>query len=113
VLLDDEVARAVLTESAPAVQYQWGVSHGVVQRWRKALGVNRVNNPRTHQRVKESGQAGADAIKPKDWTKGEVQAKREDAPRLYLGRLKVSSLPCRLPPAAFASCSQPLPRNGS
>jgi hypothetical protein len=56
---------------------------------------------------------GADAMKPKGWTKGKVQAKREDALRLYLGRLKVSSLPCRFPPAAFASCSQPLPRNGS
>jgi hypothetical protein len=73
-LLDDELARAVRTEAAAAVCHWCGVSHGVVQRWRKALGVNRVNNPRTRQLVRESAQAGADAIKAKEWTEEELQA---------------------------------------
>jgi hypothetical protein len=47
-LLDDELARAVRTEAAAAVCYWWGVSQGVVQRWRKALGVTRTNNARTN-----------------------------------------------------------------
>src|SRR5690349_21443994 len=50
-LLDDELARAVRTESAAAVCYWWGVSHGVLERWRKFLDVDRVNNPGTHRLV--------------------------------------------------------------
>jgi hypothetical protein len=48
-LLDDELARAVRTESAEAVRYWWGVSEGVVHRWRKFLDVTRTNNPGTHR----------------------------------------------------------------
>jgi hypothetical protein len=85
-LLDDELARAVRTEAAAAVCFWWGVSHGVVQRWRRALGVNRINNPRTHQLMLEACQAGADAIKAKEWTEEEQKAKREAAKTLNLAR---------------------------
>jgi len=73
-LLDDELARAVRTESAAAVSYWWGVSEGVVWRWRKALEVTKTNNARTHQLVKEASQAGADAIKAKEWSQEEREA---------------------------------------
>jgi hypothetical protein len=44
-LVDEELARAVRTESAAAVRYWWGVSVAVVWKWRRALGVTRTNNP--------------------------------------------------------------------
>jgi hypothetical protein len=44
-LADEELARAVRTESANAIRYWFGVSVDVVWRWRKALGVtNRCAN---------------------------------------------------------------------
>src|SRR5262245_55077795 len=38
-LVDEELARAVRTESAAAIKFWWGVTAGVVWRWRMVLGV--------------------------------------------------------------------------
>src|SRR5262249_40379222 len=43
-LVDEELARAVRHESAAAVCFWWGVTAGVVWRWRQALGVSRKEN---------------------------------------------------------------------
>jgi hypothetical protein len=48
-LVTEELARAVRSESAAAVGYWWGVSEGVVWRWRKALGVGQMDSPGTRQ----------------------------------------------------------------
>jgi hypothetical protein len=85
-LLDDELARAVRTEAAAAVCYWWGVSHGAVERWRKALDVTRTNNPRTHELMLEASRAGAEGIKAREWTDEERDAKRRLAKRLKLAR---------------------------
>jgi hypothetical protein len=85
-LVDDELARAVRTEAAAAVCHWWGVSQGVVVRWRKALGVNRLNNPRTHELVKASARAAAAAVKEREWPQEERDAARERAQRLDMGR---------------------------
>jgi hypothetical protein len=37
-LVDEELARAIRSESAAVLRYWWGVSVGVVWRWRRALG---------------------------------------------------------------------------
>ena len=50
-LIDDELARAVLHESAAAVAHWWGVHQTAVVRWRKALGVTRTNNEGTQRLV--------------------------------------------------------------
>jgi hypothetical protein len=42
-LIDEELARAVLHESAAAVAHWWGVSKSTVQHWRTALGVGRLD----------------------------------------------------------------------
>jgi hypothetical protein len=42
-LVDEELARAVRTESALAVRYWWGVSWAAVSNWRRALGVEKLN----------------------------------------------------------------------
>jgi hypothetical protein len=58
-LVDDELARAVRQESAAAVRYWWGVSVGVVWRWRRALGVTRANNEGSRRRIRAAAEAGA------------------------------------------------------
>jgi hypothetical protein len=63
VLLDDELACAVRSEAAAAIIYHWGVTPGVVWRWRNTLGVTKTNNARTYELLTEAGQAGADANK--------------------------------------------------
>jgi hypothetical protein len=50
-LIDDELARAILHESAAAVAHWWGLHQSTVLNWRKALGVNRRNNEGTHRLV--------------------------------------------------------------
>jgi hypothetical protein len=57
-LVDDELARAVRQESADAVRFWWGVSVGVVWRWRKALGVTRTNNEGSRRRIRAAAEAG-------------------------------------------------------
>jgi hypothetical protein len=38
-LVDEDLARAVRSESAAALMYWWGITCGTVWLWRKALGV--------------------------------------------------------------------------
>ena len=61
ILLDDELARAVRLESAAAIRYWWDVSAGVVWRWRKALGVGRMDNPGSRHLILAASAKGADA----------------------------------------------------
>ena len=60
-LVDDELARAVRTESAAAIRYWWGVSVGVVWRWRRALGVGRMDNPGSRRLIRAVSATGAAA----------------------------------------------------
>jgi hypothetical protein len=86
VLLDDELARAVRQESAAAIRDWWGASENAVWRWRKVLGVDRVNNSATHRLVVAASQAGAEAMKAKEWTDAESDAYSERAKRLNTGQ---------------------------
>jgi hypothetical protein len=86
VLLDDELARAVRNESAEAVGHCWGVQLGVVWRWCMALGVTRTNNARTHRLMLEACLAGAEAVKAREWTDADLDAKSALARRLKLAR---------------------------
>src|SRR5262245_65782984 len=54
-LVDEELARPIRGESALALRYWWGVSVGVVWRWRMALGVSRTNNPGSQQLIQAAG----------------------------------------------------------
>jgi hypothetical protein len=64
-LLDDELARAVRLESSKAIQYWWGVTDGVVWRWRKALGVTRFGTEGSQVLFKQVSAAGAAAVRGK------------------------------------------------
>jgi hypothetical protein len=60
-LVDDELARAVRTESAVAVMHWWGVGVGVVWRWRKALGVGLMDSPGTRRLIHATARKGGRA----------------------------------------------------
>jgi hypothetical protein len=72
-LVDDELARAIRSESALALRYWWGVSVGVVARWRKALGVGRKDNPGSQVIIR------AAAIRGKVWSTEEREERRRRA----------------------------------
>jgi hypothetical protein len=61
ILLDDELARAVRHEAAAAIRHWWGVSVAVVWRWRKALGVGRMDSEGSRRLIQAAVEAGADA----------------------------------------------------
>jgi hypothetical protein len=51
VIVYGDLARAVRLESAAAIGYWWDVSAGVVWRWRKALGVGRMDSPGSRRQI--------------------------------------------------------------
>jgi hypothetical protein len=58
-LVDEELARAIRHESAAALRHWWGVSVGVVTRWRKALGADRKNCEGTRRLMRDASEQGA------------------------------------------------------
>ena len=74
-LLDDELARAVRHESVAAIRHWWGVTAGVVWRWRLALGVGRADTEGSKRLIaaarKETGRKNT----------GRVQREEEAAKR--------------------------------
>jgi hypothetical protein len=57
-IVNDELARAIRTEAAVAVRFWWGVSKGVVWRWRTALGVALMDAPATRRVIWLNARAG-------------------------------------------------------
>ena len=76
VWVNEEVARAILTESAAALMYWFGVGAGVVWRWRRTFGVGGAattsGSRAAHQAAARAGAAG---IKAKVWTDEERDRK--------------------------------------
>src|SRR6187200_863296 len=70
-LLDEELARAARHESAAAIQHGWGVTEGVVWRWKKALGVGRYDPEGSQRLHQQASQAGAEAMKDREYTEAE------------------------------------------
>jgi hypothetical protein len=61
-LVDEELARAARRESAAAVGFWWGVSVGIVWRWRKALGVTRTSNEGSRRLILAAARKGAAGV---------------------------------------------------
>jgi hypothetical protein len=85
-LVDEELARAVRTESAAAVKHWWGVGTHAVWAWRKVLGVDRRNNPGTRRLVLAASQAAAAKLRDKPMPEAQKAALRERCKRLNLAR---------------------------
>jgi len=85
-LLDEELARAVRCESAFAIRVWWGVTAGVVWRWRKALGVGRMASEGSRRLIQEAADAGAEAVRAREFTEAEREVRRRNARRPKLGQ---------------------------
>jgi hypothetical protein len=85
-LVDEELARAIRTEAAAAVMFWWGVSVGVVWRWRKALDVTRTNNPGSVRRQRAASAMGADATRGVALPTAQLERRSGIARELNLGR---------------------------
>jgi len=85
-LLAGELVEAVRRESAAAVCFWWGVSEGVVWRWRRELGVGRMDSEGSARLFLDAAAKGAAAMMFREWTEAERQERREQALALDLGR---------------------------
>jgi hypothetical protein len=85
-LVDDELARAIKHESAAALRYWWGVSESVVIRWRKALGVGRLNCPGSQRLIRAASEQGAAQVRGQELPAEQVERRRRTAVELGLGR---------------------------
>jgi hypothetical protein len=63
ILLDDELARAVRHEAAAAIRHWWQVGVTLVWRWRKALGVGRMDSEGSRRLIQAAAEAGADVTR--------------------------------------------------
>lgn len=85
-LLEEELAHAVRCESSQAIQHWWGVTEGVVWRWRMVLGVGRWESEGSRQLLQEMSVKGAAAMKARGLTDAERKACRRRARQLNLGQ---------------------------
>jgi|SRR5579864_6124697 len=83
-LVDEELARAVRTESVVAIKYWWRTSKNAVQNWRRALGVTRKGNPGTMRLVKAQAARKAKLFRGRRLTPEQVEQRRQSAIRLNL-----------------------------
>jgi hypothetical protein len=85
-LVDEELACAIRHESASAVRFWWGVSEGVIHRWRMALGVTRTNNEGSRRLIRSACVKGAARYRGKRLPPDQVERRRRTANELGLGR---------------------------
>ncbi|HEV3144785.1 MAG TPA: hypothetical protein VGZ47_12925 [Gemmataceae bacterium] len=85
-LVDEELLRAIRTESSQALHYWWGAARGVVVKWRAALGVHRLNNPGTMRLNKLAVEASNAVTRGQRLTRKQVEERRERAIRLNLAQ---------------------------
>lgn len=86
IVLEEELARAVRMEAAAAIRYWWGVSVGVVWRWRKALGVGRMDSLGSRRLILAASAKGADVVRGIRLPHEQVERRRRTAVELNLGR---------------------------
>ena len=74
--VNDELATAIRTESAAALRYWFGVSSGVVWKWRKSFGVGgHATTQGSKKAIRAAAKKGAAGVKAKVWTDAELDAK--------------------------------------
>ncbi|QEL18868.1 hypothetical protein [Limnoglobus roseus] len=83
-LVNDTLKAAVMTESAAAVGYWFGVHPTTVWQWRRVFGVEHYGTEGSRLAHLAGSQVGADAMKAKEWTDEERDAKSATAKRIGL-----------------------------
>ena len=80
--VNEELAKAIRTESATALRCWFGVGVKAVWLWRKAFGVGgHATTPGSRNAIRAAAVKGAAAIKAKDWTDEELDRMAEAAKR--------------------------------
>ena len=87
-LVDEVLARAIRQESAAAIRYWWGVSNFTVNKWRKALGVNRQNNEGSQILIHAATAKARDVAEEKGPSEEYRQKQRENAIRRGFGKMR-------------------------
>jgi hypothetical protein len=64
-LVDEELGRAIRHESAEALGYWWGVSSRIVTRWRRHLGVGRMDSEGSRRLILAASERGAERVRGK------------------------------------------------
>jgi hypothetical protein len=83
--VNETLVKAIRTESAAALQHHFGVTGGVVWRWRKAFGVGgHATTKGSRRAIRTAAQAGAASVKAKVWTLAELRAKSVTSNKLGL-----------------------------
>ena len=85
-LVDEEPARAIKHESAAALCHWWGVSELLVWRWRRALGVDRLNCEGSQRLIRGASEQGAARTRGVRLPPEQVERRRRTARALNLGR---------------------------
>ena len=86
-LVDEELARAILHQSAAALMYWWGVTCSTVWLWRKALGVEGHGGTEGSRRLLlEAAAKGGAGMQARGVTDRERRQRRKRARELDLGR---------------------------
>jgi hypothetical protein len=81
--VNDDLKRAIRTESAAALMHWFGVGANAAWAWRKAFGVagRARTTPGTRRAVRAAAVRGAEAVKAKEWTPAERKARSRLAKR--------------------------------
>jgi hypothetical protein len=86
-LVEDELARAIRSESAAALMYWWGVNGRTAWAWRKALGVSGHGGTEGSLRLHQAAcDKGAAELRGKPLSPEQVEQRRRTAHALNLGQ---------------------------
>src|SRR6266852_913727 len=85
-LVNEEMARAIRSESAVAIRHWWKVSTTTVAAWRRALGVGRADPEGSRRLIRAAAELGASKIRGKRLPSEQVERRRHTAIALNLGR---------------------------
>ena len=85
-LVDDELLRAIRTESAVALKHWFGVSTHTAWNWRKAFGVGQWATEGSRRLHKVLSEAGAEITRGQPLSLKQVEQRRQRAIKLNLGR---------------------------
>ena len=85
-LVDDELARAIRTESAEAIKHHWRVGEQLVWKWRKAFGIGRTGTEGSARLHRAVAGTRVEALQSKEWAEEERQLKRRIAVGRRLGK---------------------------
>jgi hypothetical protein len=84
--VNEELLRAIRTESAEAIKHWFGVGARVVWNWRKAFGVGKWETQGSRRLHRALSEAGAEVTRGRRLSSKQIEQRRRRAIKLNLGR---------------------------